>query len=83
MNYKIIPSSQGRSSLPQIIKEVDEQGSVYVLTVRGVGKVAVVNLDLFQEFIENAEYGISEKELVSRASEDTMTLEELKSALNV
>ena len=31
-----------------------------------------------EDYIENTEYGTSEKELLARAKEETLTLEELK-----
>ena len=78
-----IPTSEGRKNLPKIIKEVDENGKIYVFTIHGEAKVAMVDLELLEEFIENTEYGISEKELRAREKEETISLEELKSQLKI
>ena len=83
MNYKTIPTSEGRKNLPKIIKEVDEQGNIYVITIHGKAKAALVDLDLLEEFIENTEYDISEKELKKRAKEDTVSLDKFKKKFNV
>lgn len=83
MNLTHIAASEGRKILPQIIKEVDENGKIYVLTIHGKPKVAMVDLDLLEEFIENTEYGISEKEIIKRAEEKTISLAEIKKELNV
>jgi len=83
MNFTTIPTSEGRKKLPQIIREVDENGKIYVFTIHGKAKVAMIDLDLLEEFIENTEYGISEKELGRRSKEDTISLETLKKQLDV
>ena len=79
----MIPTSEGRKTLPKIIREVDENGKIYVFTIHGEAKAAMVDVDLLQEFMENAEYGISEKEILARTKEETIGLEELKKNLNL
>lgn len=83
MNFTIIPTSEGRKNLPKIIREVDENGKIYIFTIHGEAKAAMIDLDLFEEFVENTEFGISEKEIISRAKEKTISLDELKKKLNV
>lgn len=83
MQLTTIPTSEGRKNLLKIIKEVDENGKIYVFTIHGEAKVAMVDLDLLEEFIENTEHGLSEKELLKRSKEDTISLETLKKQLNV
>ena len=83
MNFTTIKSSEGRKNLPKILREVDENGKIYVFTIHGVAKAAMVDFDLLEEFIENTEYGISEKEIAKRAEEETITIDELKKQLNV
>lgn len=83
MNFKIIKSSEGRKNLPKIIREVDENGQIYVFTVHGAAKVAMVDFALLEEFIENTEYGISEKEITKRSKEATISLKELKKQFDV
>jgi predicted site-specific integrase-resolvase len=82
MNLTPIGLSEGRRTLPKLIREVDENGKIYVFTIHGKAKVAMVDLDLLEEFIENTEYGISEKELSERSKEDTISLDDLKEELN-
>lgn len=83
MNFTTIPTSEGRKNLPKIIREVDENGKIYIFTIHGEAKAAMIDLDLFEEFVENTEFGISEKEIISRAKEKTISLDELKKKLNV
>ena len=83
MIFTTISTSEGRKKLPQIIKEVDQQGKIYIFTTHGKAKVAIVDMELFNEFIENTEYGISAKEIVKRTREKTISLQELKSRLNL
>ncbi len=83
MNFTTIKSSEGRKNLPRIIREVDEGGKIYVFTIHGVAKAAMVDFDLLEEFIENTEYGISEKEITKRAKEKTISLSVLKKQMNV
>jgi len=83
MDYKDISLTDGRKCLPQIIKEVEELGRVYVFTVHGKRKVAMVDFDLLAEFVENLEFGVSAKELNRRTKEERMSLDQLKNALNV
>ncbi len=83
MNFKTIKSSEGRKNLPKIIREVDENGQIYVFTVHGAAKVAMVDFALLEEFIENTEYGISEKEITKRSKEKTISLKELKKQFDV
>ncbi|MBI2634415.1 type II toxin-antitoxin system Phd/YefM family antitoxin [Candidatus Peregrinibacteria bacterium] len=83
MNFTTITSSEGRKNFPKIINEVDEQGKIYVVTVHGKTKVAIIDLDLLEEWIENTEYGISEKELLKRLKEKRIGFEELKTKFNV
>lgn len=83
MHFTSIPTSEGRKNLPKIIKEVDENGKIYVFTIHGKAKAAMVDFDLLEEFIENTEYGISEKEIRERANEKSISLAELKKELNV
>lgn len=83
MNFKTIKSSEGRKNLPKIIREVDENGQIYVFTVHGTAKVAMVDFALLEEFIENTEYGISQKEITKRSKEKTISLKELKKQFDV
>ncbi len=83
MHYKTINSSEGRKNFPRILKEVDENGQIYVVTIHGHAKAAIVDYDLLEEFIENAEYGISQKEILKRAKENTISLAEFKKSLDV
>lgn len=83
MIFKTIKSSEARKQLPKIMQEVDEQGKVYVFTVHGVAKTAMVDFELLSQFIENAEYGISEKEIVRRSKEETISLAEFKKQFDV
>jgi len=83
MNYKIVKSSEGRKNLPKILKEIDEHGHSYIFTVHGVPKAVMVDLALFEEFIENTEYGISEAEILARSNEETISFEDLKQEFNV
>lgn len=83
MNFKTIKSSEGRKNLPKIIREVDENGQIYVFTIHGVAKAAMVDFELLEEFIENTEYGISEKEILKRTKEKTISLKELKKQFDV
>jgi hypothetical protein len=41
----------------------------------------MINVNLIQEFTENDKYGISEKEILARTKEKTISLEELKKKL--
>ncbi|MFH1533772.1 MAG: type II toxin-antitoxin system Phd/YefM family antitoxin [Nitrospirota bacterium] len=82
MNFTTINSSEGRKNLPKIIREVDENGKIYVFTIHGEAKVAMIDLDLLEEFIENTEYGISEKEIIKRSKEKTISLKKLKEQIN-
>jgi len=83
MIFTSIPTSEGRKHLTRIIKEVDENGKIYIFTIHGQAKVAMVDLDLLEEFIENTEHCISEKELLEREKEKTISIDELKKQLNV
>ncbi len=83
MNFTTITSSEGRKNLPKIIREVDENGKIYIFTIHGKAKVAMVDLEMFEEFIENTEYGISEKKMINREKEKTVSLNELKKITNV
>lgn len=83
MKFTYIPSSEGRKKLPEILKDVDDTGAVYVITIHGKSKAAIVDLDLLEEFIENAEYGISARELLKRSKEKTISLKEFKKEFNV
>lgn len=83
MNFITIPTSEGRKKLRKIICEVDESGTIYVFTIHGQAKAAMIDLDLLEEFIENTEYGISEKKIVAASKEDTISLDELKKMLDV
>ncbi len=69
MHFETIKSSDGRKN--------------YVFTVHGVGKAAMVDLELLEELIENTDYGISSKEILKRSKEETISLEELKKEMNV
>lgn len=83
MYYSTISTSEGRKNLPKLIREVDESGCVYVFTIHGKAKAAMIDLGLFEQFIENVEYGISEKELLKRSKEPRIDLEEFKKKFNV
>ena len=83
MRYTTIPTSKGRKDLPRIIREVDEEGLIYVFTIHGKAKAALIDLDLLEEFIENTEFGISNKEILRRSQEETISLEELKKKINL
>lgn len=83
MRYTTIPASEGRSNLARIIRTVDETGNIVVFTVHGKARAALVDMDLLDEFIENGEYGISERELVKRSGEKRVSLATLKRKLNV
>ncbi len=83
MNFTTITSSEGRKNLPSIIQKVDETGNIFIFTIHGKPKTAMVDLDLLEEFIENTEYGISEKELIKRSKEKTISFEEFKRKFNV
>ena len=78
MIYQTISTSEGRKNLPKIIEDVDKHGKIYIFTIHGKAKVALVDLDLLNEFIENVEYGISESEIRRRAKEKTISLDQLK-----
>jgi len=83
MNYKIVKASEGRKKLSKILKEINENGQPYIFTIHGEPKAVMVDLAQFEDFIENAEYGISEKEILNRSKEDTISLEDLKRNLDV
>ena len=83
MKFTTIPSSEGRKNLSSLIHEVDETGNVYIFSVHGESKAALVDVDLLEEFVENAEYGISAHEIVKRSQEGTVSLEDLKKEFNV
>lgn len=83
MHYKSIPASQGRNELSTLIRQVDETGDIIVFTVHGKAKVAMIDLDLLEEFIENVEFGISEKEILKRSKEETISLDKLRKQFDV
>lgn len=72
MNFQIVPFSEGRSKLTTLRKQVVDNGEIVVLTVNGKAEVALIDFELLQEFLENAEFGISLAELKRRANEDTV-----------
>lgn len=83
MRYTIVATSEGRKDLPKIIREVDEKGNIYVFTIHGKPKAAMVDFALLDEFIENAEFGISEKEILKRSKETTISFQEFKKKFDV
>jgi len=83
MNFTAIKTSEARKTLPKMIREVDENGKIYVFTVHGESKAAMIDLDLLEELIENTEYGISANELIKRSNEETLSLADFKKQLNV
>ncbi len=79
----IINSSEARKNLPYILKKVDQTGVPYIVTINGQEKVAIIDIDLFKQFVENVEFGISDAEIIKRSNEDTISLEDFKISLNV
>lgn len=79
----VISSSEARKNFPSIIKKVDQTGTPYIVTINGEKMAAIVDIDLFEQFVENTEFGISEGEIIKRSEEETISLENFKSSLNV
>ena len=71
------------SSTREALYRLYEEGKIIVLTTHGKPRVAMVDIDLLEEFVENTEYGISKKEIHKRAKEKTVSLSELKQMFNV
>lgn len=78
MNYKTVPVSEGRKNLPHFMKEVEETGDIVVFTTHGKAKVGLIDLDLLEDLIENAEFGITESELIEISKEERFGLEALE-----
>lgn len=83
MKFKYVTSSQGRKKFSDFLRIVDENGDIIVFTTHGKAKAALVDIELLEEFIENVEYGMSEKDILSRLDEKTVSLDELKKELDV
>lgn len=83
MQQVLVSTSAARKNLPHLISQVDELGKIVVLTVHGKKKIALIDIDLLEQFIENSAFGISEKELLKRSREKRVSMEYLKKSLNV
>lgn len=83
MFFNTVAVSEARKNLPKIIKEIDQKGKIFVLTTHGSAKVALIDLNLLEEFLENREFGITEEEILARSKEKTISLKELKKNFDV
>lgn len=83
MHYKSISASEGRKNLATLIRQVDESGDIVVFTIHGKAKVAMIDIDLLDEFIENMEFGLSSNEIKNRSKEKTISFEQVKKQFNV
>ena len=79
----IVNSADVRKNLSSLVKNIDDTGSIVVITIHGKPKAGMVDIDLLEQFVENAEFGISESELVERSNEKSILWDEFKKKFDV
>jgi PHD/YefM family antitoxin component YafN of YafNO toxin-antitoxin module len=78
MKWETVTLSEGRKNLSSIVEKIHGTGNIYVFTVHGDKKVAMLDAELIEEFMEHHEYGTTPKKLIDRSNEENYPISDLK-----